>query len=60
MKAMIERAEVRDTATRLTALELARADVQAAGNIQALVLTPAEAFELSVAFAAPAMPGGAG
>ncbi len=59
MKAMIERAEVRDTAARLTALELARADVQAAGNIQALVLTPAEAFEVSVAFAAPATPGGA-
>jgi hypothetical protein len=59
MKAVIERAEVRDTAERLAALELARTDVQAAGNIQTLVLTPAAAFEVSVAFAAPAAGGGA-
>ena len=38
MKAAIERAVVRDTPARLAALELARADLMAAGNIQALVL----------------------
>jgi valyl-tRNA synthetase len=59
MKAAIERAEIRDSPTRLAALELARADLQAAGNIQTLVLTPAETFAVSVAFAAPAASGGA-
>jgi valyl-tRNA synthetase len=53
MKAAIARADVRDTPERLAALEQTRADIMAAGNIQALVCTPAEAFEVSVAFAAP-------
>ncbi len=57
MKAVVERAEVRDTPARLAALEQARGDVMAAGNLQALVLTPAEAFEVSVAFATTAVPG---
>jgi valyl-tRNA synthetase len=53
MKTAIERAEVRDIPARLAAIEQARADVAAAGNIQSLVLTTAEAFEVAVVFAAP-------
>jgi valyl-tRNA synthetase len=56
MKAAIERAEVRDAPARLAALEQARTDVTAAGNIQSLVLVPGEALAVSVAFA-PAAPG---
>ena len=59
MKAAIERADVRDTPARLAALELTRADLMAAGNIQSLVYTPADAFAVSVAFAPPPAPGGA-
>jgi valyl-tRNA synthetase len=53
MKAAIERAEVRDTPARLAAIEQVRVDVAAAGNIQSLVLTTAETFEVAVVFAAP-------
>ena len=59
MKAAIERADIRDTPARLAALELARTDVMAAGNIQSLVCTPADVFEVSVAFAPPPAPGDA-
>jgi hypothetical protein len=57
MKAVVERAEVRDTPARLAALEQSRGDVMAAGNLQALVLTPADAFGVAVAVAATAVPG---
>jgi len=53
MKAVVARAEVRDTAERIAALERVRADLGAAGNIQTLVLTPAEAFAVAVTFAPP-------
>jgi valyl-tRNA synthetase len=57
MKAVIERAEVRDTPARIAAIEQVRADLAAAGNIQSLVLTTADSFDVAVVFAAPAVPG---
>ncbi|MGD9906626.1 MAG: valine--tRNA ligase [Vicinamibacterales bacterium] len=57
MKAAIARAAVRDTPDRLAALELARADLVAAGNIQVLDVAPADSFAVEVAFAPPAPAG---
>ncbi|MGE0360159.1 MAG: valine--tRNA ligase [Vicinamibacterales bacterium] len=57
MKAVVARAEVRDTPLRLAALDRVRADVSAAGNIQTLQLTPADALAVEVTFAPPATPG---
>jgi valyl-tRNA synthetase len=51
LKAVISHAVVRDTAERLAALEGARRDLMSAANIQSLVLEPADAFSVSVAFA---------
>jgi valyl-tRNA synthetase len=60
MKAVIATARLTDTPERLARLEAARADLCAAGNVQALTLVPGEALALEVEFAAePACPGAA-
>ena len=51
MKAAIARAVIRDTHDRLEALKPAIDDLKAAGNIQEMVLEPAEAPSVSVEFA---------
>jgi valyl-tRNA synthetase len=56
LKAVIARCVVRDTPERLAALEPARADLIAAGNIQSLVLEPGDALAVALEFA-PSEPG---
>jgi valyl-tRNA synthetase len=51
LKAIIARCVVRDTAERLARLDRARVDLSAAGNIESLVLEPAESFAVQLAFA---------
>ncbi|MEW6320029.1 MAG: valine--tRNA ligase [Acidobacteriota bacterium] len=51
LKAVIARAVVRDTAGRLALVDRARADLCAAGNIQALAFEEADTFGLAAEFA---------
>jgi valyl-tRNA synthetase len=53
LKVIISRAVVRDQPERLAKLELARADLCGAANIQSLVLEQAEAFALRLDFQEP-------
>jgi len=51
LKAVVARADVRDTPDRLKRLEPARADLLAAANVQSLVLEPADEFSVTIEFA---------
>jgi valyl-tRNA synthetase len=53
MKTGIARALVRDTPSRLAALEAVRTDVCAAGNVRELVVEPGEALSVEVTFDPP-------